>query len=528
MGRSKKLDQPPPPVVPEGKADAGRRLHLPAGLTSPAGRLRLPSRGRSSPIAESVLEPSVEVAGASPLLAGILSFVWPGLGQLYARRRTAALVFAVPAAVLAAWLVLLLAQGLALFAGSFADSSFALLFALAVVFAAVWRGASILHAYGVAAPRKRPRVLDLAVMGVLLLAILATHGFVARLSWAAFQFDQDVAGNDFLGALPTQSADPNEQYEEPTPPPFGAAGTYAAPRPTWTITPAPITNRITVLLAGVDYTTGRSHALMDSLMVVSLNTATGKVSMVSVPRDTANYEFYWGGTAGVNTKINNFYNLVRSGLIHAPDAPLTALKKEIGWLVGVRVDYYAIVDLHTFRVLADMIITRLGSLCVTNPRAINDPSTGTVIPKGYYCFKDGMDALKYVRSREGAGDSDYSRAARQQDVLVAMEQKLATPQGLLMLPDVLGLVGQSIQSDFPLRTVKNYIRIAQGVDPNHDVYKCVLGPPYNYHPPTTQTRGTWTTRLKPFQVATASTYLFGSDSRFYGMEGILPQPCPHS
>ena len=465
----------------------------------------------------------------SPLVASLLSFIWPGLGQLYLRRRVSALVFAVPIVLVAVWLAALLSQGRALFIGSFlADPAFALAFAAVIVLAGVWRGASMLHAYVVAAPRRRPHVLDSALLAFLLLAIGASHGVVARTAWSAYVFDQTITNNDFLSALPTESADPNEQYvEEPsiTPFPWGPGSTYAPPRPTGTVTPtaAVKSTRITVLLAGVDWTTDRNHALMDSLMVVSLNTKTHKVAMVSIPRDTANYEFYWGGNAGINTKINNFYNLAKSKLIPAPDLPLTALKKEIGWLVGVNVDYYAIIDLHSFRVLVDTV----GGVCVDNPKAINDPSTGTFIPAGPVCL-DGPTALKYVRSREGVGDTDYSRAARQQDVLVAIEQKMATPEGLLMLPDVLGLVGSSIQTDFPMRTVNKYIPIAQRIDPDHDVEKCVLGPPYDFHPPTTDTRGTWTSRLKPALVARLSLDFFGRDSRFYGMDGIVPQSCQRS
>jgi LCP family protein required for cell wall assembly len=296
--------------------------------------------------------------------------------------------------------------------------------------------------------------------------------------------------------------------------------TYAPPIPTPLITaPPPSSGRVTILLTGIDWMTGRSHALMDSILVVSLDVKARKVAIVSVPRDTANYEFYWGGNAGINTKINNFYNLVKAGKIAAPDPPLTALTKEVGWLVGVKIDYYAIVDLHGFSVMVDLV----GGVCVTNPRAINDPSTGTFIPAGYQCM-DGPTTLKYVRSREGAGDSDYSRSGRQQDVLVALEQKLATPQGLLHLPDLLGLAGTSIQTNFPLKTVKSYVPIAQKLT-SKDISKCVLGPPYNSHPATSTTKGTWTSRLNMGRVANLSVQYFGKDSRFYGMDGVTPEPC---
>jgi LCP family protein required for cell wall assembly len=483
------------------------------------------SGAASTETAESAQPPTAK--GRSPLLAALLSFVWPGLGQLYARRRIEAAIFAFPALIVAVWLLTQLSQGVWMFGASLLDDSYALFVVIVVIFIGAWRLISVFHAYAVAAHRRRPRILDSGLLAVLLVTVLVTHGVALTYAWSFYTFDRVVPSNDFMGNAPTDdpSIDPEEQFTAaPTLTPTLISRTpvltYASPVPTPVITPKPPpSRRVTILFTGIDWMTGRSHALMDSLLVVSLDVKSRKVAIVSVPRDSANYEFYWGGNAGINTKINNFYNLVWSGKIHAPDPPLTALTKEIGWLVGVKIDYYAIIDLHAFRVMVDVV----GGVCVTNPKAINDPSTGTFIPAGYQCM-DGPTTLKYVRSREGAGDNDYTRSSRQQDVLVALEQKLATPEGLLRLPDLLGLAGTSIQTNFPLKTVKSYVSIAQMLT-SKDISKCVLGPPYNFHPDTSTTKGTWTSRLKMNMVANLSVRLFGKDSRFYGMEGITPQPC---
>ena len=463
----------------------------------------------------------------APLRAALLSFIWPGLGQLYLRRRIEAAIFAFPTLIVVVWVVIQLRQGALMFGASLLDDSYALAVVVVAVLIGAWRLMSVAHAYAVAAHRRRPRIMDSSLLAVLLAAVMVTQGVVVTYALSFYNFDRSVASNDFMDSSPTDnpSTDPEEEFTAaPTPSPslmsWQPAMTYAPPIPTPLITvPPPSSGRVTILLTGIDWMTGRSHALMDSILVVSLDVKTRKVAIVSVPRDTANYEFYWGGNAGINTKINNFYNLVASGKIQAPDPALTALTKEVGWLVGVKIDYYAIVDLHGFRVMVDLI----GGVCVTNPRAINDPSTGTFIPAGYQCM-DGPTTLKYVRSREGAGDSDYSRSRRQQDVLVALEQKLATPEGLAHLPGLLGLAGTSIQTNFPLKTVKSYVSTAQKLT-SKDISKCVLGPPYNFHPATSTTKGTWTSRLKMSLVAGLSVQLFGRDSRFYGMDGITPQYC---
>ena len=466
--------------------------------------------------------------GRSPLLAALLSFVWPGLGQMYARRHIEAAVFAVPVVVLAVWFVLQLTDGLAVFAAGFFDDTYALTFLVLVAVFGIWRGAAMFRAYAVAGIPRRPRTraIHVGVLGLLLVSIIAMHGLAFSNVLSVYNFDHAIADNsgdnpptdhpvqptDDPGSQPAGTPSPSLRSWEP-------GTTYAPPNPTEEVTPPPPSDRITILLTGVDWQIGRGHSLNDSLLVVSLDTRTHKVAILSVPRDTSGFELYWGGMAGPNTKLNSFYTLVASNKIHAPDPPLTALTREIGWLVGVNIDYYAVIDLHGFSQMVQLI----GGVCVINPRAINDPSTGTFVPAGYQCL-DGPTTLKYVRSREGAGDSDYSRSSRQQDVLIALEQKLATPAGLAHLSGLLALAGTSIQTNFPLKTVKSYVSIARNLGPN-DISKCVLGPPYNYHPPTSTTKGTWTSRLKMYEVAGLSVHLFGTDSRFYGMAGITPRPC---
>ena len=208
--------------------------------------------------------------------------------------------------------------------------------------------------------------------------------------------------------------------------PVQTLGPSITPRPTPVPTYPPNPHRITFLVTGVDYMQGRAHYSMDTLMVVSFETRTKKVSMISIPRDSANFEYYWGGQAPVTVRINTFYSRVKSGLIKAPDTPWVALKKEIGFLVGIPVDYFAAMDIDGFPALVDLV----GGVDVINPKPIHDPFSHTELPAGPIHL-DGVTAIHYVRSRHGAGDSDYTRSARQQDVLVALERKITSPEMVL-------------------------------------------------------------------------------------------------
>jgi LCP family protein required for cell wall assembly len=498
--------------------------HIPSivpELEPPSGQDGAATSGTSAAPAGSTPKPSRLGAGRSRLLAAALSFLWPGLGQLYGRRFITAVIFAVPVVVAAIWLVMQVLNGVLYVGLSFLDESFALTFVIGGVLLGIWRIVAMIHAYATTGPRRRPRALDSAVLAILLIVVVAVHATVVYSSWLAYSFDVDLASNVLVDNQPAAAPSAQPTATQVPTPVWQPGGSNTAPNPTPEVTPSPgPSDRVTILLTGLDWMPGRTTAMYDAIMLVSLDTETNKVTMISIPRDTADFDYYWGGSAGVNTKINNFATLVGKGLIHAPDPPLTAFANEVGYLVGVKVDYYAEIDMSGFGSMVNLLPGH--DVCVYNPKAINDPSTGTFIASGTVCL-NGPTAILYVRSRHNGGN-DYVRGGRQQAVLLAAAHKIATPAGIAALPGLLSLGARLIQTNFPLKTVKNYVSVVQHLGTG-DVTQCVLGPPYDYHPNTALTKGDWTSRLKLSLVSSLSVYLFGSDSRYYGMEGVTPAPC---
>jgi LCP family protein required for cell wall assembly len=479
--------------------------------------------------------PPLEGSSRSPMISVLLSLVWPGLGHLYLGRRLTAALFALPILALAVWAVVELSQGALGVAGDLLVDSFAFTLTVVILLAGLWRGVSMVHAMMVARPVRRWRLRYGALLGVLLIVVTAVHVRAAQYPWSFYNFDRAVVADDeptptpipegtgTVGPSASPTASPTAEVTFGPVQPVDTVGPTPSPTPTPMPTPVPTyppnPHRITFLVTGIDYMQGRAHHSMDTLMVVSLETKTRKVTIISVPRDTANFDYYWGGQAGLTVKINTFYSRVKSGQIKAPDAPLAALKKEIGFLVGIPVDYYASIDIDGFPGLVDLV----GGVDVINPKPIHDPFSHTELPAGPIHL-DGITALHYVRSRHGAGDTDYTRSARQQDVIVALERKVTSPEMVLKLPELLDAAGKVIQTDFPLKNAKGYLKVTSNL-PAGNISKCVLGPPYNYHPDSKTTSGSWTSRLKMDRVANLSVFYFGKESRFFGQDGVVPAKC---
>ena len=468
---------------------------------------------------------------SSPLGASLLSYLLPGLGQLAMGRGRWALFFLVPSLLGLGWIAVQLGQGLAWFGLSLFDDSFVAPLVAIVAFLGIWRVLAVGHAYLTAPGRRRwPRV-ERALIAVLVLSIVATHLLAIAGAWAVYSAGAAVNANDMLsdsslaggptfGAsatptlLPTSTAG-NTPANAPTSTstfvPSAASEPSPAPSPTYPSNP----NRITFLLIGVDFMPGRSHALSDTMILATLDVHTNKATLISVPRDTADFALYYGGSAGSEFKLNDLMTAASSPSFGSPDSGVETLTKEIGFLVGLPIDYYAAVDLDGFVAMVQAI----GGVDVNVTTAVNDPFTGTYVPKGLI-HMDGHLALKYARSRESS--SDYARSSRQQDLLVALARKVVTPEIVPELPQLLSLAGTTIATDFPMKYARNFVSAFRRVG---TPTQCVLGPPYSYHPDSSTTGGTWTSRLDIDRVAGLSVYLFGSESLYYNRPGVVPAPC---
>ena len=77
---------------------------------------------------------------------------------------------------------------------------------------------------------------------------------------------------------------------------------------------------------------------------------------------------------------------------------------------------------------------------------------------------DGAAALAYARSRKGLGESDFTRQARQQQILVALKSQVSRGGSLLFqLPELLDAVGSTIRTDMPVERLPELAAIVEEV-----------------------------------------------------------------
>ena len=396
--------------------------------------------------------------------AAVLSFLFPGLGQAYNGQWALASLFAVPV------LLLLVLGILALtLRGEGAMSRLLdarVLVALIVLDAALlgWRLVAIVQAYGERQRGGRRRGWPVWLTGLLVLATLAMHAFPAYYAVKAIDTLGSVAleggGARFVERvgrrvnLPEPSDQPDVELQE----------------------------RVTVLLLGIDFVPGRDHHLTDTMLVASIDPKTGGGAMVSVPRDL--YGTPLGDGRVYNAKLNSLMSAAAADPVTYPLGAFGTLKAAIGALLGTRIHYVAAIDIEGMR----QVIDTLGGVDIVVERTIDDPSYHDTLTgqRGFYLAAgpqhlDGMTAMGYARSRRGAGDNDFTRAARQQALLAGIADKLTAGNLLVTLPGLLDAVRDNVVTDIPSARIP--LLAAEAEEANLGSFdRVVLQPPEHVTP----------------------------------------------
>ena len=177
----------------------------------------------------------------------------------------------------------------------------------------------------------------------------------------------------------------------------------------------------TILLLGTDEGPGNWGARTDTIILAAIQHGTGRAAAFGIPRNLAQVPLGVGAKP-FKEPLNALYG--RSG---GGEEGTTALKQAVSSLLGIRVDYYAMVNLVGF---ADLVDALGGVEIAVKERLVDEvtrPAWGEpkpsidVVPGRTYRFY-GREALAYVRSRKAS--SDYTRMARQRCFLSAMADQL--------------------------------------------------------------------------------------------------------
>lgn len=228
------------------------------------------------------------------------------------------------------------------------------------------------------------------------------------------------------------------------------------PTPTQTETPLPFTatpwyfdlnlpeNQEMFLVLGSDERPGGGYRT-DVILLVILNPEQGTASIVSFPRDLYVYIPYYG--------MNRINTAMYMG-------GFNALADTLEYNFGIRPSHYIMTNLNSF---VDIVDT-LDGIDVHVRQELVD-TCKLPIAYGDYCIiqtgvqpMDGVTALWYVRSRKST--SDFDRNRRQQEILLALFNRIITMDGLSRVPELYEILSDNVETDMSLDEMLPYVQLA--------------------------------------------------------------------
>ena len=285
--------------------------------------------------------------------------------------------------------------------------------------------------------------------------------------------------------VPVAQATAVESAPRATPAPTAAPADDApTPQPQAESGPLLPSRRFNVLLLGSDNDLkfAANAVLTQAMILISIDPATHDVAMISIPRD------FWVPIRGVGyQKIDVAYEV----------GGIALARSTVESLFGVKIDYYAWVGLSG---LVDVIDT-LGGVDINVQHPILDETypddLNTIDPYAYFRLYipagpqhlDGTTALQYVRSRHGDFLSDFGRSQRQQQVLVALKNRVQTMSALTHVPKLVSALEGSVKTDLSLPAIVQLAALSRNV-PSSSIHQQVLAAPdyasLGYSPDGTQ------------------------------------------
>ncbi len=225
--------------------------------------------------------------------------------------------------------------------------------------------------------------------------------------------------------------------------------------------------RINVLLLGVDQRPSeKGPSRTDTIILLTVDPTSKTAGILSIPRDL------WVPIPGFGEGRINTANYLGDRYNYPGGGPALA-KKTIEYNFGIPVHYYVRVNFDGFRKIIDLI----GGVEICVEKPINDPTYPAYDGNGYDPLyipagcqvMDGDLALKYARSRHGS--SDFDRARRQQQVIMAVRDRVLQmnliPKLLPKLPQLLQTLSDSIQTDIPVEVMMELAPLAKEIEPQN-------------------------------------------------------------
>lgn len=223
-------------------------------------------------------------------------------------------------------------------------------------------------------------------------------------------------------------------------------------------------DRVNIVLAGIDYSAereGRKDFRTDTIMLFSVNFSTGKVDILSLPRDSyADIAF-----TDSRWKINGAWMSAGGFEGRGFDCLMQTITTTLG---GIPVDYYLAVEMQAVKDIVDA----LDGVWYDVDYEINIDTRH--LDTGYQLL-DGQAVLDYCRARkEITSGTDIDRIDRQQRLLLEVFSQLKSEKLLPKIPEIYNKLHSEIYTNLNFEQIAALTFYGLDLDPEADLNRYAL------------------------------------------------------
>jgi LCP family protein required for cell wall assembly len=194
------------------------------------------------------------------------------------------------------------------------------------------------------------------------------------------------------------------------------------------------------------------------MILVSIDPVAKSAALVSLPRDM------WVNIPGCTARAGCSGGQQRINVAHAVGGPDLAVQT-VSADFSVPIQYYARVDFHGFQQMVDAV----GGVVIDVGWPVKDdeyPTPDYGYQRIYFGpgpqLMSGDQALQYARSRHGT--SDFARAGRQQQVIVAVRNRVLQLNMLSRAPELLGIAQKSVATNLTPVQMLGLAKVVSQID----------------------------------------------------------------
>ena len=214
-----------------------------------------------------------------------------------------------------------------------------------------------------------------------------------------------------------------------------------------------ITEPFTILLMGIDSTdevlSKNAIANGDTLILITFNPKTLNATMVSIPRDSYVPIACWAGQPE---------NKITHAAAYGNDCMINTIQNYF----DTRIDYYAKIN---FKGLVKLV-NAVGGVDVYVPKTLctdNSNREGDICINEGYQTLDGEHALVFARNRKALANGDFGRSEHQQEIIMALINKIKTIKDVTTFMNILNTVSNSMDTNLTTKQILEFYNVAKDI-----------------------------------------------------------------